>query len=102
MHSLQSLSYLASAPYGTKNTATLASIEERFNSSLEHLTKEKKSARLIALVTEAIDPQYLEVNVDIGNPSELKHLFDLINVAKPDLAIAVLPYLRKSALVQNW
>lgn len=101
MHSLP-LSYLASAPYGTKDPATLASIEERFNSSLEHPTKEQKSAWLIGLVTEAIAPQDIEVNVDIGNPSELKHLFDLINVAKPDLAIAVLPYLRKSALVQNW
>lgn len=102
MHSLQSLSYLASAPYGTKATAPLASIEERFNSSLEHLTKEQKSARLIALVTEAIAPQDIEVNVDIGNPSELEHLFHLSNVAKSGLAIAVLPYLRESALVQNW
>lgn len=85
MHSLQSLSYLASAPYGTKETATLASIEERFNSSLEHLTTEQKSAWLIGLMTEAIDPQDIEVNV-----------------AKPDLAITFLPYLRESALIQNW
>jgi hypothetical protein len=95
------IGYYASASSGTKDNAILSEIESKYGSWLEKLTPSQKSAWAIALLTEAVEPEGIEVDYSIDGIPQLKQLFKLSDGCKLHLALAVLMYLRVSVLAQS-
>lgn len=71
------IGYYASAPRGTKDNAILSEIESNYGSWLEKLTPSQKSAWAIALLTEAIKPEGVEVNYSQQSIPNFEQLFSL-------------------------
>ncbi len=84
------LGYYVSAPSGTTDAAIITEIEDRYGSQLENLTPAQKSAWLIALMSEAIEPEGMEVNYSIDDIPDAKQLFDLSYRAKLCLCNALI------------
>lgn len=89
--------YFASATKGSEDNILLAEIESECGSYLEKLTPAQKAAWVIALITETVEPEGVEVDYLI--PSDVpmfEYLFELSHDCKLDLAAAMLTYLRES------
>ena len=95
------IGYYASATKGTKDNTILSEIESNYGSWLEKLTPSQKLAWLIVLITEAVEPEEIEVDYSIDGIPQLKQLFKLSDGCKLNLAVAVLMYLRDSVLAQS-
>ena len=84
------LGYYVSAPSGTTDATIIAEIEERYGSQFENLTPSQKSAWLIALMSEAIEPEGVEVNYSTDNIPDAKQLCNLSYGAKLCLCNALI------------
>ncbi len=73
-----------SAPSSTKDNTILSEIESNYGSWLEKLTPSQKSAWLIVLITEAVEPEGIEVDYSIDGIPQLKQLFKLTDGCKLD------------------
>lgn len=84
------LGYYASAPSGTTDAAILTGIEDYYGSQLEKLTPAQKSAWLISLISESIEPEGVKVNYCIDDIFEANHLCNLSYGAKLCLCNAII------------
>ncbi len=88
------IGYFACAPSGTSGATCLFQIEQQFGSYLEHLTPAQVAAWVVTLVSEAVEPQGIEVEIALDN-CNLEPLISLSNGIKLVLAAAALSYLQK-------
>ena len=87
------IGYFASAPSGTSDNTILSEIDLLFGPYLEKLTPAQKSAWAITLITEAIEPEGVEVDYNINDVPSLEHLFSLSDSNKLALSLALINYL---------
>lgn len=87
---MKPIGYYASAPSSTTDATILAEFEQRYGSELENLTPAQKSAWLIALMAEAIEPEGVEVDYCIDCIPNLNHLWKLSYGAKLCLCNALI------------
>ncbi len=87
------IGYYASAPRGTQDNAILLEIDSKYGSWLEKLTTAQKSAWAIALLTEAIKPECVEVNCNQESISNFEQLFSLSDGNKLALCLALINHL---------